>query len=192
MRRGRKPMKEELEELVSEIIRKKFEDTTAEESTMIREYPNMLVNESKSVKRIKTRVEGWIVKNVQTRENEITTLLIRKMKKEDNILVDKWRNARYIITTPPILVNYNVLGIPCTKEVYLCDDKTGVTMNIDIQNIDNPEKKVKWRLTSHLLSDMLDLSVFSQIMKQLKSPSISILYLLLGLMGGLLIGIMFL
>jgi len=147
--------------------------------------------QNKANRRIKTKIEGWIIKTIYTNEGEITTLLIREMKMQDGMITDKWRNAKYAITTPPILVNYKSFGIPCTKEVYLCDDKTGVTMDIQITQDINEKEKKSWHLTSNLLSDMVDLDLFAQIIKQLKSPTGSILYLLLGLMAGVLLGIVF-
>jgi len=168
-------------------VDKKIENIIA----MLEEQVKNEQRQNRASGRIKAKIEGWIVKTIHTGEGEITTLLTRKMKIRDGMIVDKGRNAKYAITTSPILVNYKSFGIPCTKEVYLCDDKTGVTMDIRVAQDIEERERISWHLTSNLLSDMVDLDLFSQIVKQLKSPGGSILYLLLGLMAGVLIGMVF-
>ena len=124
------------------------------------------------------KIEAWVI-----REASKPLIERRRLRIEKGMLVDKWNSKKYAVTSEPILV----FDRNKVKEVYLCDEKTAATMNVEIDRKENPH----WKLTPSLLYSVIDSRLLQYAFAIRPERKTVVAALVLGAFLGFLIGVMF-
>jgi len=124
------------------------------------------------------KVEAWIIK-----EASKPIIERKRLRVEKGMLVDRWNSKKYAVTSEPLLM----FDGKRVKEVYLCDEKTATTMNIEIDRKENPH----WKLTPHLLYSVIDSRLLQYAFAIRPERKTIVAALVLGAFLGFLIGVMF-
>lgn len=124
----------------------------------------------------------WIVK----KNEEID--IRKRFKVKEGFLQRK--GEKYSITTNPITIIDSKFGVPFVRDVFICDENTGATIKTEIEK-NSPS--TTWKLKPYLLDAAVDAGLFTLIFRQFRTnPAQGIIFLILGILVGFVIGGMFL